>query len=178
MIAPPSSFIRRFRRARDGATAVEFGIIALPFIVMMFAVFELALVFTIDSSLETAVIDTGRLVRTGQAQASSMTQETFKTEVCSRMTIFESSCNERLKVDVRVITDFATPPPDPMEDGEAFSEAGLGYDAGGARSLVLVSAWYSQTLFTPLLKDALSRLGDGTAWISATTAFRNEPFGT
>jgi len=32
------------------------------------------------------------------------------------------------------------------------------------------------TLFRSLLKDAMSRLGDGTAWITATTAFRNEPF--
>ena len=170
-------FIDRFRQAREGATAVEFGIVALPFVVMMFAVFELGLVFIIDSSLESAVIDSGRLVRTGQAQASAMDRDGFKEAVCSRMTIFEDSCNARLKVDVRTIVDFASPPPDPLADGEEFSEDGLGYDDGSARSLVVVSAWYSQPLFTPLLSDALSRLGDGTAWITATTAFRNEPFG-
>ena len=170
-------FVGRFRRAQRGATAVEFGIVALPFAVMLFAVLELGLVFVIDSSLESAVVDTGRLVRTGQAQAASKDRDAFKEAVCSRMTIFEDSCNARLKVDVRTVTDFSAPPPDPMEDGEEFSEDGLGYDDGGARSLVVVSAWYNQPLFTPFLKDALSELGDGSAWITATTAFRNEPFG-
>lgn len=178
MVGGLRRFSRRFRRAREGATAVEFGLVALPFLMMMFAVFELGLIFMIDSSLESAVIDTGRLVRTGQAQASDMDQDTFKEEVCSRMTIFQAPCNERLKVDVRTILNFEEAPPDPMADGEEFNPEDLGYDDGAARSLVLVSAWYSQPLFTPLLKDAMSRLGDGTAWITATTAFRNEPFGT
>lgn len=167
---------RRFRRAREGATAVEFGMVILPFMFMMFAVFELGMIFMIDSTLENAVIDTGRLVRTGQAQASAMTQETFKDEVCSRMTIFETPCEANLKIDVRTVTDFGSAPPDPMADGENFNDGETGYDAGSARELVVVSAWYKQTLLTPLLAQALSRLNDGSAWISATTAFRNEPF--
>lgn len=175
-LARTRRFAARFRRARGGATAVEFGIVALPFIFMMFAILELGLVFVLDTTLENAVIDTGRLIRTGQAQAAGMNQAMFATRVCERMSIFSADCASRLTVDVRVIPRFRNQtPPDPMAGGN-FSTAGLGYNGGGAESLILVSAWYRQPLFTPLLSQGLSRLNDGKAVLTATTSFRNEPF--
>ena len=38
---------------------------------MLFAVLEMALIFTVDSVLDNAAVETGRLVRTGQATAAS-----------------------------------------------------------------------------------------------------------
>ena len=60
-------------RNRDGSAAVEFGLVVLPFCVMIFAILEVALIFTLDSVLENAAIGTGRLVRTGQGSAQGMT---------------------------------------------------------------------------------------------------------
>ena len=37
--------LRRFARARRGATAIEFSIIALPFCALMFGAIELGMVF-------------------------------------------------------------------------------------------------------------------------------------
>ncbi len=79
-------------------------------------------------------------------------------------------------VDVREIPQFTNPnPPDPTA-GSSFSEAGLGYDSGDPGSLILVRAWYRHTLFTPFLEQGLARMGDGKAILTATTAFRNEPW--
>ncbi|RYF95889.1 MAG: pilus assembly protein, partial [Caulobacteraceae bacterium] len=74
---------RRARRrgAREGSAAIEFAMVALPFCFMMFAVLEIGLVFVIDSVLENAVIETGRLVRTGRAQAQGLDATTFKTSL-------------------------------------------------------------------------------------------------
>ena len=44
--------IGRLLRNRDGAAAVEFGLVILPFCVMIFAILEVALIFTLDSVLE------------------------------------------------------------------------------------------------------------------------------
>ena len=157
-----------------GATAVEFALIAFPFFVLMFAIIELGLVFVLDTTLDNAVSQTGRLVRTGQAL--TMTEEQFLTNVCDRMSIFAGDCaNRRLTVDVRVLPDFNRPPPDPMATGE-FVETGLRFDTGVGGQIVLVSAWYRQPLFTPMLSHGLSRLGDGVMVLGATAAFRNEPF--
>ena len=64
--------------------------VGLPFLFMMFAILELGLVFVVDSVLENAVIETGRLVRTGEAQSQGLTAATFKTRLCARMSIFQS----------------------------------------------------------------------------------------
>jgi Flp pilus assembly protein TadG len=170
-------FIANRRRApREGAAAVEFAMVGLPFLFMMFAILELGLVFVVDSVLENAVIETGRLVRTGEAQNQGLTAATFKTRLCARMSIFQSSCASQASVDVREIPQFDDPNvPDPTAGG-SFSPAGLNYDDGGPGSLMLVRVWYRQPLVTPFLQQGLSRLNDGKAMMTATTAFRNEPF--
>ena len=165
---------RDLLRSTDGSAAVEFGMVALPFILMVFAILELGLVFVTDSVLENATIETGRLVRTGRASAQSMTAATFKTTLCGRMSIFSADCATRATVDVRVIPQFATTPPDPMSGG-TFNNGVLTYSNGVPGDLILVRVWYRQPLLTTFLGQGLSRMNDGAAMLTATTAFRNEP---
>jgi len=167
-------FLRSLLHASDGSAAVEFGMVALPFILMVFAILELGIVFVTDSVLENATIETGRLVRTGQASAQSMTAATFKTSLCGRMSIFSADCASRATVDVRVIPQFATTPPDPMSGG-TFNNGVLTYSNGVPGDLILVRVWYRQPLLTTFLAQGLSRMNDGAAMLTATTAFRNEP---
>jgi Flp pilus assembly protein TadG len=168
------SLLVRLGRSQDGSAAVEFGMVALPFCMMMFAILELGLVFVTDSILENAAIETGRLVRTGQASASGMTKEQFKTALCSRMSIFSADCAARATVDVRRIPQFATTPPDPMASG-SFDTGSLTYTNGAPGDLILVRVFYRQPLLTTFLAQGLSRLNDGAAMLTVTTAFRNEP---
>jgi Flp pilus assembly protein TadG len=148
--------------------------VALPFVLMMFAILEIGIVFVTDSVLENAAIETGRMVRTGRASAQSMTAATFKTSLCGRMSIFSADCATRATVDVRVIPQFATTPPDPMATG-TFNNGVLTYSNGSPGDLILVRVWYRQPLLTTFLAQGLSRMNDGTAMLTATTAFRNEP---
>src|SRR5215472_13418346 len=46
---------RRFARRQDGAVAVEFGLILLPFLALMFGIMETALVFFADQTFKNAV---------------------------------------------------------------------------------------------------------------------------
>lgn len=162
---------------RDGQAAVEFAMVAAPFFFMLFAILELGLVFVTDSTIENAVMETGRLVRTGQAQTSAMTEENFKMEVCDRMTFMATDCENRTKVDVRVIEQFRdVDVPDPMADNLTFEEDELLFDTGQPGSLILIRVWYEQPLMTPFLSDALSRLDNGKVMMTSTTTFRNEPY--
>jgi Flp pilus assembly protein TadG len=167
-------FVRRLLREREGSAAIEFGMVALPFCLMMFAILELALVFVTDSVLANATLETGRLVRTGQAEAQAMTAEQFKTSLCSRMSIFAPDCASRATVDVREIPQFATTPPNPVSGG-TFDDGVLTYSNGQPGSLMVVRVWYRHPLVTTFLAQGLSRLDDGTALLTSTTAFRNEP---
>jgi Flp pilus assembly protein TadG len=167
---------RDLLRDRDGSAAVEFAFVAFPFCLMIFAILEVALVFTLDSVLENAAIATGRLVRTGQASAQGMTAAQFKSELCSRMSVFSDECETRATVDVRVIPQFNFAPPDPLA-GDGFDSGGLGYTNGNPGNLMLVRVWYQHPLVTTFLSQGLAKVAPNTAVLTATTAFRNEPPG-
>lgn len=151
--------------------------VAAPFFFMLFAILELGLVFVTDSTIDNAVQETGRLVRTGQAQTSAMSAQTFKDEVCERMSLMATDCANRTTIDVRVIDQFKdVNPPDPMEDGETFNDQDLVFETGDPGSLILIRVWYEQPLITPFLREGLSRLGNGKMVMTSTTTFRNEPY--
>ena len=166
----------RFRRADRGATAIEFGIVAIPFLFMMFSILEIGRLYALSSVLEDATMDAGRRIRTGEMQSTGASAATFKQAVCDRMSVFEGECNQRLTVDVRVMPQFANQsPPDPVT-GETFSEAQLTYQPGGAREIVLVRTWWRAPLFAPLVTQGLQRLSDGSAVLTAASTFRTEPY--
>lgn len=149
----------------------------LPFSFMMFAILELGMVFALDSVLSNATMESGRLIRTGQARAANMTAPQFRDDLCGRMGVFAVQCDERVRIDVRVIPAFGAPVPDPMSSGVSFDESQLTFDPGTFGSPVLVRIWYKQPLMTPFLSKGLSRLSaeSRSARLTASTAFRNEP---
>src|SRR5262245_19316747 len=95
-----------FARHQEGAAAVEFGLVAAPFLALVFAIMETALVFFSGQALETAVADSARLIMTGQAQTSGYNQATFKNAVCAKIYgLFD--CQNGVYVDVQTFTNFA-----------------------------------------------------------------------
>jgi Flp pilus assembly protein TadG len=71
---------RRMLRERGGATTVEFA----PFLAMVFAIMETAIVFFAGQALETAAAGSA-LIMTGQAQTKGYDQAKFKEAVCGKI---------------------------------------------------------------------------------------------
>lgn len=168
---------RSLARRNDGATAVEFAFVVGPFLFMLFAVIELALVFSISGMLENATMDAARRIRTGELQtAGGATAESFRDDVCANMPWLGGQCSERLMVDVRTFEQWAdAQPSDPVEDGD-LDPGELMFDAGREGSIVLVRAYYRWPLITPFLDQALARLDGGVAVVQSTVSFQNEPY--
>lgn len=168
--------VARFRRDERGATAVEFGLIAVPFFALMFAILETALVFFSGQALETAVGNVSRLVRTGQAQQDSLTADAFKEAICDQVyRLFD--CAGGLHVDVRTYPTFAamtmTPP---MDDEGNLDPEDFTYNIGARESIVVVRAYYEYPVYVTGLGNDLRNLGNGKHLVAAAAAFRNEPF--
>jgi Flp pilus assembly protein TadG len=167
--------IVRFGVDENGATAVEFGIVAVPFIALMFAILETAIVFFAGQLLETAVGDTARVIRTGQAQEDGMSDTEFKTAVCSLM--FSLINCDGLTIDVRTIPTFDSAPLAVVldEDGELVVDD-FAYQIGEAGDIVVVRVLYEWPVFVTALGSDLGTLGNGNHLLSATAVFKNEPF--
>jgi Flp pilus assembly protein TadG len=182
-----SRLLVRFAGAERGATAVEFGLIAAPILVMMFGLLELALVFMVTTTLDTATQSAARQIRTGNFQTSaSSTRQDFKNLVCGGMTWLSSKCTSDLWLDVQTFSDFnslaTVTPIDPttFKPSDPTHPTPTCFSTGQPTDIVLVRAFFEWDLFTPLLNNALENMGSGSGkrLISSTTAFRNEPYNT
>lgn len=171
------SLMRRLRHARDGSAAIEFALIALPFFMLLFAILEIGLILLLDAVVETAVADTGRLVRTGQTQLQNIDRDMMKARLCANMSVFAGDCATRAYLDVRVVNDFSTPlsADDPMASG-AFDKSKIDVKPGLPGDMVMVRVWYEHPVVTPFLQQALTKAQDGNVLLTTTMAFRNEPY--
>lgn len=172
-----SAFARRFSKARDGAAALEFAIVAFPFFLFLLAVIEIAYMFFLSIWIDNAALESSRKVRTGQMQYAHASAQDFFDDVCDNLKPV-APCDSHLFVDVEVYDDFGsmTDPP-PIDEGE-FDSTGLSTDFGEAGDIVLVRVYYVWDVFFPSLGTGLSNLSGGRRLMMSAVAFRNEPFGS
>ena len=171
----PSRLVRRFVRQEDGSAAVEFGMVALPFLGLTFAILETALVFFAGQTLETAVTDSSRLIMTGQAQTSGWSKDDFKTAVCNHIYgLFD--CANGIYVDVKTYTSFAAITNAPPITNGQFDPTNLNYSPGGVGAIEVVTLYYQWPIYVSLLGNNLSNLNGNNRLLIATAVFRNEPY--
>jgi Flp pilus assembly protein TadG len=166
---------RRFIRQQNGAAAVEFALVAAPFLALVFAIMETAIVFFAGQALETAAADGARLIMTGQAQTAGFNQGQFKTAVCGKIYgLF--NCNAGLFIDVKSYTSFSSANVSkPITNGN-FDTSNFGYSPGGPGEIVVVRLMYQWPVYVSLLGLNLGDVSGGKRLLMATYAFRNEPY--
>lgn len=174
----PRCLARRFVRRQDGSVAIEFALVALPFLALIFAILETALVFFAGQALEAAASDSGRLIMTGQAQNSGLTAKTFKDAVCSQLSgLFD--CQNGVYVDVKTYSSFALGSTQintsPIKNGK-FDPTQTTYNPGGPDDIEVVTLYYEWPVYVTLLGNNLTDLNNGARLLVATSVFRNEPY--
>lgn len=150
--------------------AVEFAFVAIPFLVLIFAIIELGLAFLVSMTLENAMMIVDRQIRTGELQTAGATAATYHTAVCQQMSWLGASCDSALIIDVRTLASFTS------GSGLAAPKAAKTcWDPGGPNSIVLVRGYYKWPLITPLLQDAVGG-APGDRQINFSAVFANEPY--
>ena len=174
----PAGLLRRFIRHEDGATAIEFAFVALPFLALIFAILETALVFFAGQTLEAAAADSGRLIMTGQAYDGSFDKNAFKKAVCDHIAgLFD--CTNNVYVDVQTYSSFSSSSTavntSPIQNGK-FDSSKVQYNAGGPGDIVVVTLYYEWPIYVSLLGSNLSNLNGSKRLLVATSVFKNEPY--
>ena len=171
----PRRAVRRFLRAQSGAAAIEFGLVAVPFLALTFAIMETALVFFSGQTLEAAAAASARLIMTGQAQSAGYTAQQFKQQVCNQIFgLFD--CANGVSVDVKSYANFASVSTTPPVTNGQLNTANMSYSPGGPGSIVVVTLYYQWPIYVSLLGDNLSNLNGNNHLLVATNVFRNEPY--
>ena len=169
-------------RGEDGSATVEFSLVVIPFLALMFAIMETALVFFAGQYLETVATDSTRLILTGQAQTSAWSQSQFQTQVCAKLVaLFNCS---GLVIDVQTYANFAnTNTSLPLSNGQwSFPTNAQGqpvttFQPGNPGDIVVARLMYEWPVWVwfPGL-SALSNMTNKGRLLMATAAFRNEPY--
>jgi len=169
----------RFMRKQEGSAAVEFSIVAIPFLGLTFAILESALVFFASQTLESAVQDSARLIMTGQAQNGGWSADQFKEQVCTKMNGGLFDCANKLLVDVKSYANFSaiTTDPPPVTNGQ-LDTSKLNYNTGTPGTIEVVRFYYAWPIYVSLLGDNLGNLSGSNRMLVATAVFCNEPYST
>jgi len=165
-----------FARDGNGATAVEFALVAAPFLALLIALIQTFVVFFAQELLESVVRQSSRLVMTGQVKDQAMTQDAFKQKVCDQVVIF-FTCSG-LMVDLQVANSWSTADtsmPPLTFDGSGAVKNTWKFEPGDIGDIVVLRVTYVWPVVLGPLGFNLSNLSNGNRQIMASAAFQNEP---
>lgn len=164
--------LKRWRASRDGVTAIEFALLAGPFILLVMGIIELALMNTSAFILQGAVSDAARLIRTGQVQQSGADPEQmFADELCRAGLFLEC---DQIQYTVETLTAFADADAGQVDENGTLLNPQ--FDPGGSREVVLIRAVYLYPFLTPLIGEFFSDYPGNTRLLMSTIVLETEPY--
>lgn len=185
------------RRNRDGAAALEFALLAVPFLMLIFATFETFLAFAGEQLLNNAVDTMARKVRTGEitfglGKPTDMTETEFRQAFCAEITVLrmcsatEAARPAKLYLDVRQFASFADMPTSiPRVSTAQYSDldtSGLAFAPGGPETRNMVRAYYRWQVMTDLIRPFITTIRPAGQLlptdflIVSTAAFESEKY--
>ncbi|HRK19705.1 MAG TPA: pilus assembly protein [Hyphomicrobiaceae bacterium] len=188
--------LRLIRKNEDGTTAMEFAIVSVPFMMLLFGVMSVSLVYFWIFTLENAVWQASRDMRTGRFQTAEYKDpitgdpltgsalkkamsDAFKKAVCDR-TVIPSDCQANTRVLVQAQSSFASiAEPNCLKTDNTLienSDAEAAFDAGSSSTVVVATACYQWKFGGNLPFFKIGNMSDGSFLLQATAAFRTEPY--
>jgi len=168
----------------EGAGAVDFALVLLPFLAVLMVIIESAVVLFAGQVLQTSASNAARLILTGQAQTGNYTATQFKNAICANLTVM-FNCANNLYVDVRTFASFsAVSVPSPTNTNGTLNTTSFGYAPGTSGDIVVVRLIYQWPVIAAKIglcaatACGLVNSANNTSTLVATVAFRNEPYTT
>lgn len=163
-------------RARSGSATLEFAMIAPVFFLFLMGIIETGVIFFGNSTLQFAADDLSRQIRTGQVQSQNLTAAQFRTKVCNDIGPL-LPCNANLQIDVETFNSFGGASMTPPLTAQGNLNPNLdNFNPGSACQVAVVRLFYTWHIITPLMQPLLGNLPGGYHLLTASGAFRNEPF--
>ena len=153
--------IGSFRRDRRGATALEFGMVALPFFTLMFTILGCGIHMFVYGAMDAATKHAARQVRIGAIRGS--TSAAIRDLVCAKMAGL-AACSA-IQVYVTSGASYTALTPATVAAGTLSLST---YSPGIANSYVLLQVAYTASVLLPLPNTLAPTF-------ITSVAFRNEP---
>jgi len=175
--------VRRFIRNRSGATAIEFSMVFMPFLLLMLGIIGIGLFFLAETVLDQAVVSSIRQIRTGQSNASNLTIGQLKQNICGKtgglvdcnklsINVQSGSSWDGFRTTASCVNSAGSVVASNYSDDKKVSEG-----AGGREAVVVIVACYPWSVPALLPLINLGNVNGGSARLIRTvTAFKSEPY--
>ena len=169
--------LRLFGRAREGATAIEFTLLFIPFLIIVFSTIETGMNFTARQVLWNATQNVARQIQTGQVRGSDLTQTKIQTMLCDQIQFMVKTGCEGLTFNLGTYSGFSTVPTTGIlsADGD-LTRTGIS-GTNGTSTINQLNVLYRWPVLTNILY--LTDSADakrGTMPLFSTLTWQNEPF--
>lgn len=189
--------LAKFVKNREGAAAIEFAILAIPFLMLVFATLETFLAFAGEQLMANAVETMARKVRTGEitfglGKSTDMTEAEFREAFCAEIVILnmcsstEATTPSKLFIDVRQFSSFADMPREvPRVSSDTYADldtSEFAFSPGGPETKNMVRAYYRWQVLTDLIRPYITNIRPPDKLIPtdflivSTSAFQNENY--
>ncbi|WP_244625555.1 TadE/TadG family type IV pilus assembly protein [Methylobacterium mesophilicum] len=177
-------------RKEDGAAAVEFALIATPFLSLLAVILQTALLVWTARNLDDALQRAGRKIYTGQFQKANTGQtdsskllSAMKASMCGTNTAQVATAFDcsSLKLNIALSTSFAAGSvPTPLDTMTKDWSSGFGnsYACAQPGAIVVFTAAVKYRVAFSFLYAGLPGFGDGARLLQSTAVFRTEPYDT
>lgn len=164
-----------FYRKKDGAAAIEFGLLFFPFFLLVLGIIEIALMFAAAAVLEGSAHAATRVLRTGQAQQSGDALTMFEQTMCDSIGGLIDCDGIIYEVLLSPDGSFSSLDVQPQydDDGNLISR---GFDPGQENSVIIVRLTYNYEFITPYLSALVTGRSDNRVPLISTVSVRNEPY--
>lgn len=130
----------RFNKSEDGAAAVEFALLGIPFLMMLLFIAELGLHYFASKILQMNTDTIARQVRTGEIRGTATPAE-FRQAFCAQPVMFIFDC-AKVAINVEEVGEFEfRAKPDRDEDGNLIVD-NFDFNPGGRLSINVVQMVY------------------------------------
>jgi Flp pilus assembly protein TadG len=165
----------RWFKAKEGSTAIEFSLMAVPYLVLSLGIIELGIMYASASMLEGATSHASRMIRTGQLQQSSSVtpQRDFEEELCDYASVLlDCSLVVVEVIPMQSYNDYSNLAPQFDENGDMISG---GFNAGGSNDRILIRTAYRYQMLTPFIGQLLAP-PIGERLFMSTLVLQTEPY--
>ncbi|WP_420839890.1 TadE/TadG family type IV pilus assembly protein [Allorhizobium sonneratiae] len=186
--------LKRLRASRDGAAAIEFAILAIPYLMIVFAIFETFIAYIAQDVVDAAVDKLGREIRTGaitynQGLATDMTSAQFRQAFCNEISYLlscdasEVSTPDRLYLDVRSFSAFSSLPTSITKTSSgSLDTSSFAFTPGGASTYTMLRAYYFWPITADIIRPYISNIHRASESVNSdylivsTSVFQNEAY--
>ena len=173
----PLGLIRRLSRERKGSVAIEFGILAMPFIALIFAILESCLSFATQQLIANSADRVSRDIRTGRVRVADLSGNKLRNLVCGNISLMAPAGCPDLIVDLNNYASFAAVPKViPLQGNGDINTSGFTINPGGPSTINHLRIYYRWPITTDFLRQSMSNLPGGKTLLLASATWRNEPF--